>query len=95
MSDESIPRPELEVADVSKLISEFFRKEKEGAQNVFIRKYWFFDSVSDIATRYSFSESRVKNMLYHTRNKLSAYLKKTMSIFLLDESGEVIVEDGK
>ena len=32
--------------------------------------------VSDIATRYSFTESKVKNMLYHTRNKLREYLKK-------------------
>jgi len=34
------------------------------------------DSVSDIAARYSFTESKVKNMLYHSRNKLREYLKK-------------------
>ena len=76
LSDESIPRPEVGTDEVSKLISDFLRKEKEDARNVFIRKYWFFDSVSDIATRYSFTESKVKNMLYHTRNKLREYLKK-------------------
>lgn len=45
-------------------------------RNVFIRKYYFFDSISDIAGRYSFSESEVKNMLYHSRNRLREYLKK-------------------
>lgn len=62
--------------EIGKLISDFLRHEKEDARNVFIRKYWFFDSVSDIAVRYSFTESKVKNMLYHTRNKLREYLKK-------------------
>ena len=76
MSNENIPRPEISTGEVSKLISEFLWKEKEDARNVFIRKYWFFDSISDIATRYSFTESKVKNMLYHTRNKLKEYLKK-------------------
>lgn len=76
LSNETIPRPEISTGEVSKLISEFLWKEKEDARNVFIRKYWFFDSISDIATRYSFTESKVKNMLYHTRNKLREYLKK-------------------
>ncbi len=67
---------EVETKDVSKLISDFLWKEKEAARNVFIRKYWFFDSVSNIAARYSFSESKVKNMLYHTRNRLRDYLEK-------------------
>ena len=35
-----------------------------------------FDSISDIAGRYSFTESKVKNMLYHSRNRLREYLKK-------------------
>lgn len=62
--------------EVGRLISNFLRKEKADSRNVFIRKYYFFDSVSDIAGRYSFTESKVKNMLYHTRNKLREYLKK-------------------
>lgn len=37
---------------------------------------YFFDSISDIAGRYSFTESKVKNMLYHSRNRLKEYLKK-------------------
>lgn len=36
----------------------------------------FFDSVNDIAERYSFTESKVKNMLYHSRNRLKFFLKK-------------------
>ena len=57
-------------------VSYELRTEKEGARNVFIRKYWYFDTVADIANRYSFSESKVKSMLFHTRNRLKNYLKK-------------------
>lgn len=67
---------DIEDEEIGKLISAFLRKEKADSRNVFIRKYYFFDSVSDIAGRYSFTESKVKNMLYHTRNKLREYLKK-------------------
>lgn len=61
---------------LGKLISDFLRTEKPDARNVFIRKYWFFDTISEIADRYAFSESKVKSMLYHTRNRLRDYLNK-------------------
>lgn len=62
--------------DVGELISKFLRKQKEDVRNVFIRKYYFFDSIGEIAKRYSFTESKVKNMLFYTRNKLRDYLIK-------------------
>lgn len=62
--------------DIGELISNFLRSEKEESRNVFIRRYWFFDSIRDIAIRYSFSESKVKNMLFRSRNRLKAYLEK-------------------
>lgn len=68
--------PEIENEDIGKMISTFLRSQKPDVRNVFIRKYWFFDSVSDIAERYSFTESKVKNMLYHTRIKLKEFLRK-------------------
>ena len=75
LPDNSI-MPGVENAEIGKLISEFLNHEKPESRAVFIRKYWFFDSISDIAVRYSFSESKVKNMLYHSRNKLREFLKK-------------------
>ena len=55
---------------------DFLRKEKEDSRNVFIRRYWYFDSVGDIAKCYGFSESKVKSMLHHTRNRLRKYLER-------------------
>lgn len=78
--DEILPdsniSPNVTDEDVGKLISDFLRHEKPDVRNVFIRKYWFLDSIKDIAVRYSFTESKIKNMLFHTRNKLRDYLMK-------------------
>lgn len=60
--------------DVGKLISSFLRGQKDDARKVFVRKYYFFDSIEEIARRYSFTESKVKNMLFYTRKKLKNYL---------------------
>ena len=68
--------PNISDEDVGRVISEFLRDQKEDAKNVFIRKYYFFDSIGEIAKRYSFTESKVKNMLFYTRNKLKDYLIK-------------------
>lgn len=68
--------PDVSDEDIGKLISKFLRSQKEDAQNVFIRKYYFFDSVKEIAERYGFTESKVKNMLFYTRNKLKDFLIK-------------------
>lgn len=69
-------QPKLEEEYLGSLISDFLYSEKEDARNVFLRKYWFFDSVEDIARRYSFTESKVKSMLSRTRNRLKNYLIK-------------------
>ena len=61
---------------LGKIISRFLRAEKEEARNVFLRRYWFFDPIGTIAEKYGFSESKVKNMLYHSRNRLREYLRK-------------------
>lgn len=75
LPDESLAASRDE-GEIGVLISDFLRTEKEDARNVFIRKYYFFDSVEAIAKRYGFSQSKVKSMLYHTRNRLKEYLTK-------------------
>ena len=45
-------------------------------QNVFVRRYWFFDSIADIARQYGFSQSKVKTMLFRMREGLRTHLEK-------------------
>ena len=62
--------------EISRLISDFLRSEPKIKRDVFIRRYYFFDSIEDIAKRYAFSQSKVKSMLFHTRRKLKDFLEK-------------------
>ena len=39
-------------------------------RRVFLRRYWYVDSVEAIAEKFGFSQSKVKTMLYRTRKKL-------------------------
>lgn len=67
---------EMQEEQLGWIISEFLRTEKREARNVFLRKYWFFDSIGEITQLYGYSETKVKSMLMRTRNRLRDYLKK-------------------
>ncbi|WMJ84079.1 RNA polymerase sigma factor [Oscillospiraceae bacterium LTW-04] len=61
---------------LAKAISTFLRTLSYENRTIFMRKYWFFDSISDIANRFSMSESKVKSILFRTRGKLKEFLMK-------------------
>ena len=48
----------------------FIEKLPVTERRVFLLRYWYLDSVGDIAQKYGFSESKVKSMLHRTRQKL-------------------------
>ena len=66
---------ELENQRVEEAIDRFLWTLGETKRTVFIRRYWYFDSISSICRRTGFSQSKVKSMLYHTRQKLRDYLE--------------------
>lgn len=65
-----------EMEELVKAINAFLRTQNYESRTVFMRKYWFFDSISSIAKRFSISESKVKSILFRTRGKLKDYLAK-------------------
>ncbi len=78
--EEMIGRSEVaasvEESELSRRISLFLRSLKEHERNVFIRRYWYCDSVESICARFGFGKSRVLMMLKRTRDRLAGYLKK-------------------
>ena len=44
--------------------------------NVFLRRYWYVESLEAIAARYGLKENTVKTILRCTREKLRVYLEK-------------------
>ena len=61
---------EIATESLAKLISAFLESLPELEGNVFLRRYFYFDSINDICRRYSFGQSKVKMMLKRTREKL-------------------------
>lgn len=43
---------------------------------IFLRRYWFGDSIGEIARRYGIGESKVKTTLFRLRNRLRQHLQK-------------------
>ena len=67
---------ELEDDELANVISDFLYTLPEKECNVFLRRYWYFDSIEDICRRYCYGRSKVKMMLKRTRDKLAKYLEK-------------------
>lgn len=74
-----IPDPgkaqELEGAEIVRLLSGFLKGLSKESRLIFLRRYWYAESILEIARRYGISESKVKTNLFRTRNKLRAYLE--------------------
>lgn len=74
--DENDLNKQLETQEISEIINKFLETLKETERKVFVCRYWYFDSISKISKQFSFSETKVRSMLYRTREKLAAALKK-------------------
>jgi len=66
----------IEENELSKEISKFLYSIDETKRNVFIRRYWYYDSIESICAEYGFGKSKVLMMLKRTRDSLAEHLKK-------------------
>jgi RNA polymerase sigma-70 factor (ECF subfamily) len=57
-------------------INAFLEKEDSVSRDVFVRRYFFFDSIGRICARYDFTQSKVKSILFRMRKRLRAELEK-------------------
>ena len=79
--EQCIPAPddmECRIDDIalSEAINRFLGELDGEKRNIFIRRYWFMDSVTDISKRFDLSESKVKTTLLRCRNRLRKHLEK-------------------
>ncbi len=79
--EQCIPAPDdaqsrLDGELLGEAISGFLEKQSEEKRCIFLRRYWYMDSISVIAKRYGMGESRVKTTLYRMREKLREHLIK-------------------
>lgn len=60
--------------ELRKAINAFARSLPIGKRNIFVRRYWYADTVSEIAKDYGMSQGSVSKMLERTRKQLKGYL---------------------
>lgn len=67
---------ELEARELGQILDRFLRTLSRENQMIFLRRYWYVDTIAEIAVRYGISESAVQMRLSRTRSRLAAYLEK-------------------
>ena len=70
------PHGQAEAEELGRAISRFLRAQKEPARVVFLRRYWYADSVEQAAAHMGWSISKTKTVLYRTRNRLREFLEQ-------------------
>ncbi len=78
--EQCIPSPcdcECAIDDMAfkELLNSFLSTLDNEKRIVFLRRYWFLDSIADISKRFSLSQSKVKSMLFRCRNKFRKLLE--------------------
>lgn len=66
----------IDTARLAELISLFLQTLPDDESMVFLRRYWYFDSIDMICKRFGYGESKVKMILFRTRQKLLECLEK-------------------
>lgn len=79
--EQCIPAPDdglcrVESAELAGAINGFLATLEVEKRNIFLRRYWFLDTIPAISQRYGYSESKIKSVLFRIRNKLRMYLQK-------------------
>lgn len=72
----SSPEDAVNLKVLGQTITAFLKQEPAMRRNVFLRRYYYMEPLSDIASRYGRKEANVRMMLSRTRQKLRAYLKQ-------------------
>lgn len=79
--EQCIPAPDdtachLDDLAFAEMINRFLSMLDVKKRNIFLRRYWYLDSIAAIAARYGLGESAVKTMLFRTRKQLHLFLEQ-------------------
>lgn len=71
-----LPAKSEDDSGLREAIDQFLEQQTKAARCVFVRRYFYCDSMTEIASRYGMTESAVKSLLYRVRRRLADFLKK-------------------
>lgn len=67
---------QLQSQELGALLNDFLATLSDENRRIFMRRYWYGESIGEIAQRFRLGESNVKTKLMRTRNALRAFLEK-------------------
>lgn len=76
LASPSTVEAEISAKELSEALNRFLDMLDQENRVMFVRRYWYSDSVSDIATSFHMSNNNVSVRLSRTREKLKKFLKK-------------------
>ena len=71
---DTVHERQMEAKELGKLLDLFLESLSKDSRLIFLRRYWYVDSVQSIAARYAIKENTAKSILFRTREKLRRYL---------------------
>jgi RNA polymerase sigma-70 factor (ECF subfamily) len=57
------------------IINNFLRSEPPSNGDIFVKRYWYLQSVKEIAAEYGYSESKTASLLFRMRERLKQNLE--------------------
>ena len=66
----------MEAQEFQQILTAFLSGKPKMQRSVFLRRYWYFDSIAEISRRFGFSEEKVKSILFRMRGELKKQLEK-------------------
>ena len=76
VTDTESVEQEIDRRELIKAIDEFLEGLPSDKKHIFVCRYWYFDSISDIACRFGMTENNVSVTLSRLRVKLRHYLSE-------------------
>ncbi len=61
---------------ITEVIERFLYDQPQLKRRLFVRQYWYLDSIADMARRFGMTESKVTSVLFRMRKELKAQLQK-------------------
>ena len=76
VSSQNETEQQVELEELGKAINAYLKTISPEARRLFVGRYFFMDSLKDVARYCGMSEAKAKSMLYRTRCGLKAYLEQ-------------------
>lgn len=67
---------ETEQADLRDALTRFIKALDTEEQRIFLRRYWYNESIEELAQAFHCSQSRITGILFRTRKRLRRFLQK-------------------